>query len=122
MNMQRSLYRVLLLTLLCCSAIVSAKNRLLSSDPADGAVLQIAPAAVRLQFDKKTRLTALALQLPDGKVIDLGLPKTQLLKMQYAVPLPLLTPGNYVLRWTGRGKDHWYFSGAQHFDVRPGLN
>lgn len=112
-------WRVLLLCLLCCwGPLAVAKNHLLSSDPADGALLQLAPSQMVLQFDRKTRLTALSLQWPDGRVSALPLPSTQLFKTRLAVPLPTLQPGRYILRWTGRGTDHWYFSGAQQFELQ----
>lgn len=112
-------WRVLLVCLLCCwGPLAVAKNHLLSSDPADGTRLQLAPAQMVFQFDRKTRLTALSLQWPDGRVTELPLPPTQLFKTRLAVPLPRLQPGRYTLLWTGRGTDHWYFSGAQQFELQ----
>lgn len=114
-----SVWRVLLWCMLCCwGPVAVAKNHLISSDPADGARLQLAPSQMVLQFDRKTRLTALSLQWPDGRVTALALPSTQLFKTRLAVPLPTLHQGCYTVRWTGRGTDHWYFSGAQQFELQ----
>lgn len=113
------LMRVLLLCLLgCWGPAAVAKNHLLSSDPADGAQLQLAPSQMVLQFDRKTRLTALSLQWPDGRVTALVLPSTQLYKTRLTLALPTLQQGRYIVRWTGRGTDHWYFSGAQQFELQ----
>lgn len=116
---QQRFWQFLLLCLLCCCGLPAvAKNRLLSSDPPDGAQLQQAPSQMVLQFDRKTRLTALFLQGPDGQVTALALPSTQLFKTRLAIALPALQKGRYTVRWTGRGTDHWYFSGAQQFTLQ----
>lgn len=117
MRMSTSLMSLFLFSILCCPTVVSAKNRLLNSDPSDGAHLTKAPQGITLTFDKKTKLTVLDLQLPDGNVMKLALPATQLMKKQYVVSFPKLVKGSYLFRWTGRGKDHWYFSGAVQFEV-----
>lgn len=118
MQMRKGLSGFVLATILCCPLLASAKSRLLSSEPVNGASLADAPQAVRLVFDKKTKLTALLLQLPDGTVQALTLPATQLMKKQYDLRMPGLKPGRYLLRWTGRGKDHWYGTGTIRFSIQ----
>jgi methionine-rich copper-binding protein CopC len=80
----------------------SAHNALVSSDPADGASLVVAPAQVTWTFDRSVPLETLTVTLIDttGARSELaGSTHGPSGDTQVVTPLPALQPGDVSLRW-----------------------
>lgn len=85
-----------------------AHNSLLSSDPADGAVLAAPPTSITWQFDKEVPLDSLTVTLIDPSGV-----RTELAgsahgpggTSQVVTPLPPLPAGNVSIRWRLVGPD-----------------
>lgn len=87
---------------------VSAHNSLVSSDPADGSALEVAPTQVTWLFDKPVPLETLTVTLIDATGI-----RTELVGSVHGptgenvvvTPLPVLLPGPVSVRWRLVGPD-----------------
>lgn len=88
--------------------VASAHNSLVSSDPADGAVLAEAPTEVVWTFDKPVPLDTLTVTLVDASGVrsDLSGSRHGPTGEQIVItPLPALEPGPISLRWRLVGAD-----------------
>jgi copper transport protein len=97
------------------TAEVLAHTALLSSDPADGAVLAKAPAFVLLRFDEEVGLIQLRLVGPGGiEVLPLEPPQviSTMLRVRYATDLP---PGVYLLSYRVASADSHPVAGTVVF-------
>lgn len=90
---------------------------LVSSEPADGAVLEAAPAAITLRFNEPVRPLVARLIGPDGRTVLLGVPQTA---GDGALVLALpagLARGTHVLSWRVTSDDGHPVAGGQSFSV-----
>jgi copper transport protein len=111
--------------LLLPAGTVSAHNALVSSDPADGASLDIAPAQVTWTFDRSVPLETLTVTLIDttGARTELaGSTHGSAGDAEVVTPLPVLQPGPVSLRWRLVGPDGHPVSGRIDFAVSPPTN
>ncbi len=84
------------------STTASAHNSIVSSDPADGAMLAGAPAQITFPFDKSVPLDTLSIELIDGSGI-----RTELYEFAHGpsgdtevvATLPSLGAGETTVRW-----------------------
>src|SRR5215213_428152 len=84
--------------LLASSALANAHSHLTSAQPAEGSVLNSAPANIVLKFSEATQVTALTLQKEGGEEQKLApLPPTP--AEEVSVATGKLTPGKYVVNW-----------------------
>jgi hypothetical protein len=109
-------------SLLCGVALITfavtgyAHAHLQSSTPADNSVITASPPNLVLNFSEAARLTALSIQKGTEAEQKLKpLPSTD--AAQISVPLPLLTPGAYIVSWHALSDDGHVTSGALHFTL-----
>lgn len=101
-----------------------AHGSLISSEPADGLLLDAAPGEIVLVFDEATELTALRLTAPDGSYKDAAARPDRLVSHRLAVPRSALQ-GTHVLSWRAVSEDGHPIGGAVvfsvgHVSVEPG--
>ena len=128
--MPRTLLRRLILLALALGAVVAsvalpagtawAHNTLLSSDPADGAALSLAPSQITWVFDNPVPLETMTVTLIDanGARSDLsGSTHGAAGDTEVVTPLPSLQPGPVSLRWRLVGPDGHPITGRVDFTV-----
>jgi copper transport protein len=93
-----------------------AHGSLISSEPADGLLLDAAPGEVILIFDEATELTALRLTAPDGSYKDAAAQPERLVSHRLALPRGTLQ-GTHMLSWRAVSEDGHPISGAVVFSV-----
>ena len=104
-------------------ATAAAHNSLISSDPAEGAVLTTAPTQVTWLFDKSVPLDTMTVTL-----IDASGARTELSDSRHGAsgdaevvtPLPPLQPGTVSVRWRLVGADGHAITGRLGFTVSGG--
>ena len=91
---------------LACTASVmilpltaAAHATLLSTVPAAGAQLDVAPQALTLKFDQEVHLAVLKIS-SEGKDIPVTVDRGAAAAAQVIVALPVLTAGTYQVRWS----------------------
>ena len=113
--MKASTACLLLSAWLGCSA-AEAHAHLVTSTPAEGAVLPAPPQAVALTFSEGAQFTLVSLQKgADPKQSITPLPPAA--ANTATVPMPALTPGSYTLSWRVLSNDGHVASGTLHFSV-----
>lgn len=98
----------------------SAHNTLVSSDPADGASLEVAPTQVTWMFDRSVPLETMTVTLIDttGARSELaGSTHGPAGDAEVVTPLPALQPGQVSLRWRLVGPDGHPITGRIDFAV-----
>jgi copper transport protein len=95
---------------------VQAHAHLERSVPADGSVLQAAPAQLLLSFSEPGRVTALWIADAAGKRRKVqALPRTT--AREVSVTLPALAPGRYVIEWRVLSADGHVMPGRIRFTI-----
>ncbi len=117
--MKRTL-RVLLLAgllVIITAAPASAHARLVSTDPAEDAVVATRPAAVRLTFDQAVQAVAEGVTLFSADRAPQPLTGTAV-GDTVQIPLPDdLAPGTYLIGWRVRSEDSHPISGVLEFSI-----
>jgi len=100
----------------------SAHNTFVSSDPAEGAVLDASPAAWTVTFDKDVPLDSASgvLQGPDGVRTSLRSPRHGASARNVVFDLPPDLSGAYTARWRLVGTDGHVISGRVSFRIAVG--
>ncbi|HKT71778.1 MAG TPA: copper resistance CopC family protein [Steroidobacteraceae bacterium] len=107
------------LLLLTYAALAVAHAHLEQATPADGSVLSHAPSSLVLRFSEPVRVTALWLQKDAGaKQKVASLPSAS--APEITVPLPALSPGEYVVTWRVLSADGHVMPGSLHFTLSDG--
>ena len=117
-----STLRQLLLSLvvLCFATNALAHGGLEKSIPAANAMVDAAPPELVLEFENPIMLMKLTLTEKMKKTaIDLNFKASSTLVEAHKFPLPKLENGDYVVNWTGMGKDGHNMSGEFVFMVGP---
>lgn len=97
--------------------MASAHVRLVSSTPADGALLEASPKTITLKFSQAARIISITLvNAKDEKTTATGIPKK--LVEAAVVDIPTLAAGDYVVTWRGASKDMHAMSGTFKFTVK----
>jgi copper transport protein len=122
--------RLFLFALVLCGALatmlgaatgtVSAHNSLVSSDPADGATLPVAPTQIVWTFDKSAPLDTLTVTLIEasGTRSELtGSTHGAAGDTEVITPLPALAPGDVSVRWRLVGPDGHPVTGRVDFVI-----
>ncbi len=86
-----------LVMLLTWSACAFAHAALVKAEPADGAVVREAPAALSLTFNEPVSPLVIRLLGPDGEPIALG--ATAARNAMISIPVSSLRRGTHVLSW-----------------------
>ncbi len=90
---------------------------LMSSTPANGAVLAQAPRSLALTFMHPVMLQTVAITNAQGAPLRATFRRPPAATTRYAVALPTLTSGAYTARWTATGGGHT-MQGTLTFTVR----
>lgn len=95
----------------------TAHAHLEQAEPADGAILTVAPAQFVLRFSEAAQLTAVSLQREgESQVRKLG-PLSHEPAAQISLPVPPLDPGRYELRYRLISADGHVMAGGVHFTI-----
>ena len=100
------------------SALCHAHAHLVSSVPANGAVLMASPQHLELNFSEPARLTALTVRPGEQKRQSLPLPAGDAAQ-HVRLDLPALSPGSYTLEYRVISADGHIASGTVHFSISP---
>ena len=122
---------IIFLVLLSFSA--SAHSPLETFSPKDGAVLEQAPAEIKMTFKSAVKLIKLEMQklnseecgsglgclFRSNKGKNITLDKHSIMKesKQYRIGLPSLDTGNYIIKWRAFGKDGHVIKGKFGFKI-----
>lgn len=107
-------------SVLLLASPVSAHNTLLTSDPAEGAVLSASPAQVTLVFAKSVPLETLSIEIIDSSGVRTDLANSAHGPngdAEVVTPLPSLPPGAVTLRWRLVGSDGHAITGRVNFSI-----
>jgi methionine-rich copper-binding protein CopC len=100
------------------TGLAQAHAHLHSSTPANHSALSIAPKTVTLEFHEPVQLTALSIKKGDGEAQKIGpLPATA--SKMFALPLPAIDAGTYVITWRAVSGDGHVMSATIQFSVQP---
>jgi methionine-rich copper-binding protein CopC len=102
--------------LLVAVPVVQAHAHLQQVTPADGSVLQAAPAELVLRFSAAAQLTSLTI-VKDGGAPQKVTPLPQKAQAQIVVAMPPLAPGRYVVSWRVLSADGHVMPGQIHFTL-----
>jgi copper transport protein len=106
------------LALVSWGALAFAHSHLVKADPADGAVVKVAPARFVLSFNEPAKLTMLALKKDAEAARKVGPLPTEP-SAQIEIPAPKLEAGKYVLTWRVISNDGHVMPGKLSFTVGP---
>jgi len=93
-----------------------AHTELSATIPADSAMIAEAPKDVQLTFSEPVRLTALTIQLDGAAKQSLG-PLPSETTERFAIELPALADGHYVVAWRALSEDTHVMNGEFMFAV-----
>ncbi|MFP3713355.1 copper resistance protein CopC [Puerhibacterium sp. TATVAM-FAB25] len=103
------------------AAPAGAHDRLVSSDPADGAVLDAPPAALTLQFSAEVLPTGAQVVLTDASGADAGASAPQVAGTAVTAALPAdLAAGAYTVAWRVVSSDGHPIEGTFGFTLEGG--
>jgi copper transport protein len=97
--------------------LAMAHAHLEQSEPADGAVIPVAPAQIVLHFSEAAQLTALSLQQQGQSTVRKLGPLSRDPATRISVPSPPLEPGGYELRYRVISADGHVMAGSVHFTI-----
>jgi copper resistance protein C len=106
-------------TLLLASGLLRAHTHLEAAAPADGAVLQAAPATLDLTFGEDVQLLKLDVSNAAGTAQELGFTPAADAAKTFSIVLPALAPSAYTVNWTVLGADGHRVEGKFAFTVDP---
>jgi methionine-rich copper-binding protein CopC len=102
--------------LVVAAAGAQAHAHLQQATPADGSVLESAPAELVLRFSEAAQLTVLTIARDGGPQQKItALPHKA--QAQIVVKLPPLAPGHYVVSWRALSADGHVVPGDIHFTL-----
>jgi len=102
---------------LLASAVALGHAKLVSSAPADGAALNVAPQTLNLQFSEAAQLAVLKVSA-DGIAVPLQLIPDAKPTEHFSIALPALKPGVYRVEWTALAADDGHVTkGAFSFTI-----
>jgi copper transport protein len=102
--------------LLASSTLANAHAHLKESQPAEGSVINAAPASIVLKFSESAQLTALTVQ-KEGAAEQKIAPLPTASSAQLSVPAPKLSPGKYTVSWRVVSADNHVMAGKLHFTI-----
>jgi len=94
-----------ILTLALLSNLASAHSGLKNSTPANGAMLNMPPEDLILEFTMPVKLVKMQLMAPSGEAIKLINKPSKNFETFFNIPLPMLDRGSYKVKWIAMGKD-----------------
>jgi methionine-rich copper-binding protein CopC len=109
---------ILTVCALVASLPASAHSHLLRSTPADGSVVLLSPPRLLLEFSAAARLTALSIQKNGDAARRKLAPLPTATQSSFAINLPGLAAGGYLVRWRALSDDNHVSSGSFGFTLR----
>ena len=97
---------------------VGAHTHLQHSVPSDGSVATTAPTQLQLVFNEAATLTALSVQRTGAPAPVALAPVPRQPTTKFAIGLPPLSPGNYLVNWRALSGDHHIAHGSFRFTVQ----
>lgn len=94
---------------------VFAKDWLLMTYPVDDAMLMTQAERIELHFNTPVTLQTLELVAENGVVTRPSLESSVTASLHIMIPVPLLKPGFYVVRWQAEGEKGEQIDGVFHF-------
>lgn len=91
--------RALVAAVVLTAAPASAESLVEHSNIVAGDVLDTAPAAFEIRFVQRVLLDQASLQMDSGDIVELAVPSPMTERATFAIPLPELRDGDYVLSW-----------------------
>lgn len=91
--------RALAAAVVLAAAPASAESLIEHSNIVAGDVLDTAPAAFEIRFTQGVILDEASLQMDSGDILELSVPTPATAQPTFAIPLPELRDGDYVLSW-----------------------
>lgn len=116
-TIQRTTCFGLVALLLGLAAPLLAHEAKTSSTPADGAIVEDAPATIGVEFDGAMRITQFEVTGPEGPVGLASRPGNQPTQQYFVEPEETLSPGDYQVHWRGMAGDGHMMSGGFGFTV-----
>ncbi len=99
---------------------VQAHAHLLRAVPADGSTISVAPPQLRLVFAAAVTLTALSIEKAgDPAPLPLA-PLPRQAAAEFAIALPPLVAGGYLVKWRALSDDQHLATGALRFSLLRG--
>lgn len=95
-----------------------AHGKLVSSTPANDAVLAQAPASIELRFNEAVEVAFTTIALTGPVNADRLTTTSDGDRSKVIAPLPALTAGTYHVKWTTVGHDGHHVSGTLVFSVK----
>jgi len=105
--------------LLLASGLLRAHTHLEAAAPADGAVLNTAPATLDLTFGEDVQLLKLTVTDAAGAPQDLDFTPAAKAAKAFSIALPALAPSAYTVNWTVLGADGHRVEGEFAFALDP---
>jgi methionine-rich copper-binding protein CopC len=102
---------------LSATGLAHAHAHLRSSTPANHSTLTAAPKMVTLEFQEPVQLTALS--IGKGGKIEKIAPLPAPASKTFALPLPVIDAGTYVITWRAVSGDGHVMSATIEFSVQP---
>ena len=94
-----------------------AHTSIVSSNIEDGSQIEAAPASFDFSFGADIGLAGLELETLDGDPVEVAFERTRETGKSFSVPLPMLEPGTYVLKWRAVAKDGHVMKGEVDFTI-----
>lgn len=118
-----SVFRNALIAAFCVlflGAEAQAHSKLLSTEPADGAVSVASPSEITMAFNKPLRLVQMSVTGPSGdmQILDLG-DQIAVLSESFSIAVPELSEGDWSVSWSALGGDGHAMRGSFTFHIQP---
>lgn len=94
-----------------------AHTSIVSSNIEDGLQIEAAPASFDFSFGADIGLAGLDLETLDGDRVEVAFEPPGEMGKSFSVPLPVLEPGTYVLKWRAVAKDGHVMKGEVDFTI-----
>jgi hypothetical protein len=99
------------------SSMAFAHVSLVSSSPAEGEVMDVAPKKIEMVLSQAAKIISIKIENTQGeKFSTSALPKGLVEKV--SVTIPELASGSYVITWRGASKDMHAMSGKIKFSIK----
>lgn len=94
-----------------------AHTSIVSSNIEEGSQIEVAPASFDFSFGADIGLARLELETLNGDPVEIAFERPRKMGKSFSVPLPVLEPGTYVLKWRAAAKDGHVMKGEVEFTI-----
>ena len=108
---------ILAIALVIGAQSADAHSKKEGTQPADGAVLEMSPSAIAIQFDMPMRVTLISLTDQDGTAHHLTRTDNMQPVSEFSATPPVLPTGQYTVEWRGLAADGHPMQGAFSFEI-----